>query len=122
MDILNIVCSIIGGVVASLFTIFLNSYLDKKKLLLCVCEFVDELTLKGRQPCSRDLILVKLQNFDTQIHFRFSKKIAESYSQVYGNIVDCIRYSSEVTEISVPASYYQFLQSIKFYTHMRKEK
>ena len=122
MSIFNIVISIVGGAITSLFSTFLNNYSDKKKLLLRVCEFVEELTLNNKQLYSRDVILIKLQNFDTQIHFYFNKKIAASYSAIYGDIVQCIRYDSAVTETTVIESYNQFLQNIKFYIHRRTRK
>lgn len=122
MSIFNIVISIVGGAITSLFSMFLNNYSDKKKLLLRVCEFVEELTLNNKQLYSRDVILIKLQNFDTQIHFYFNKKIVASYSAIYGDIVQCIRYDSAVTKTTVVESYNQFLQNIKFYIHRRTRK
>lgn len=119
--ILNVVLSIVGGVVASLFTIVLNIYLDKKKFLLYVCEFVEELAL-NRKAYSKDAVLIKLQNFDTQICSRFNRKIKESYEMLYGNIVQCLRLNSDITENAIFESYNDFLQSVKFYLHRRYYK
>ena len=119
--ILNVVLSIVGGVVTSLFTIVLNSYLDKKKFLLYVCEFIEELAL-NRKAYSKDAVLIKLQNFDTQICSRFNRKIKESYEMLYGNIVSCLRLNSDITEYAIFESYNNFLQSVKFYLHRRYYK
>ena len=119
--ILNVVLSIVGGVVTSLFTIALNIYLDKKKFLLYVCEFVEELAL-NRKAYSKDAILIKLQNFDTQICSRFNRKIKESYEILYGDIVQCLRLNSDITENAIFESYNNFLQSVKFYLPRRYDK
>lgn len=119
--ILNVVLSIVGGIVTSLFTIVLNIYLDKKRFLLYVCEFVEELVL-NRKAYSKDAVLIKLQNFDTQICSRFNRKIKESYEMLYGNIVSCLRLNSDITENSIFESYNNFLQSVKFYLHRRYYK
>lgn len=121
MDILNVVLSITGGIVTSLFTIALNIYLDKKKFLLYVCEFVEELAL-NRKAYSKDAVLIKLQNFDTQICSRFNRKIKESYDMLYGDIVQCLRLNSDITENTIFISYNNFLQSVKFYSHRRYYK
>lgn len=119
--ILNVVLSIVGGIVTSLFTIVLNIYLDKKRFLLYVCEFVEELAL-NRKAYSKDAVLIKLQNFDTQICSRFNRKIKESYEMLYGNIVQCLRLNSDITENAIFESYNNFLQSVKFYLYRRYYK
>ena len=122
--ILNVVLSIVGGVVTSLFTTALNGYLDKKKFVLHVCEFVEELAL-NRKAYSKDAVLIKLQNFDTQICSRFNRKIKKAYEKLYGDIVQCLRLNSDIsdiTEYAIFESYNNFLQSVKFYLHRRYYK
>ncbi len=119
MEALNIVFSLLGGMLASLFTLLINAYLDRKMFLRGVCEFIEELTLNRKGAYSNDVILIKLKNFDTQIQSRFNKKIAKSYSQLYGDIVQCIRLNADITENAITESYVSFLQNIKLYFQRR---
>ena len=119
MEALNIVCSLLGGILASLFTLLINTYLDRRKFLRSVCEFIEELTLNRKGTYSNDIILIKLKNYDTQIRSQFNKKIVKSYSKLYGDIVQCIRLNADITENAITESYVSFLQNIKLYFQRR---
>ena len=122
MEALNILYSVIGGVITAIISILINSYKDRKKFLCSVCGFIEELTLNRKGAYSKDYILITLKNYDNQIRFRFSKKVADSYEKLYGDIVQCVRLESDITETAIFESYNNFLQSIKFYSYRRYSK
>lgn len=122
MEALNIVYSLVGGILTSLFTLMINAYFNRKKFLCSICEFVEELTLNKNSAYSTDIILIKLKNYDTQICSRFNRKIKNTYEILYGDIVQCLRLKSSITETAIFASYNAFLRSIKFYLHRRYDE
>ena len=122
MEALNILYSVVGGVITAIITILINSYIDKKKFLCRVCGFIEELTLNRKEAYSTDCILITLKNYDSKFCTRFNKRIAKSYEKLYGDIVQCVRLESDITETAIFESYNNFLQTIKFYSYRRYRK
>lgn len=119
---MNILYSVVGGVITAIITILINSYTDRKKFLCSVCGFIEELTLNRKGTYSTDYILITLKNYDNQIRFRFNKKVADSYEKLYGDIVQCVRLGSDITETAIFESFHIFLKSTNFYLHRRFKK
>lgn len=113
MEILNIATSLGSGVLGVLVTIVINNYSEKRNLLCRVCGYVESLLL-NRQ-CSSEDVLMELKIYDIETSKYFNKRITQTYSKLYGDIVQCIRLKSDITESAIFESYEEFLRNIKFY-------
>lgn len=120
MEILNVVASLTGGVLGALLTIAINTYFEKRNLLCKVCSYVESLLLNGHYP-SED-VLTELNLYEVEISKYFNKRIIQTYSNLYGDIVQCIRLESDITENAIFESYEDFLLNIKFYYKRKQRK
>lgn len=123
--VVQILVSIIIAISSSIVTFLLTNHLQlrkkRKKLLICILEYLDDIeeqtSIYERTPKE---ILQQLNNFYIKIQVYFKSEISDLYSKIIAAVLQAIRISQSIKDCTIQKEREKFYIKVKKYIRRTK--